>query len=89
MDENTLIGSMSENLILHLLIDDNQSREKEVSQVMGKPFPAVSYHATTSEISNTGKDIAMDDKVITKELGKVGVNSPERGAGRKETDQNQ
>ena len=25
--------------------------------------------------SNTGKDIAMDDKVITKELGKVGVNS--------------
>ncbi len=65
MDGNTLIGSMSENLILQLLMDDHQSREKEVSQVMGKPFPAVSYHASASEIS---KLISKDNTAVMVQL---------------------
>jgi cystathionine beta-synthase len=65
MNGNTSIGSMSENLILHLLMEDNQSREKDVSQVMGKPFPAVSYHATASEIS---KLISKDNTAVMVQL---------------------
>ena len=65
MEGNTLIGSMSENLILQLLMDDHQSREKEVAQVMGKPFPSVGYHASVSDIS---KLISKDNTAVMVQL---------------------
>jgi cystathionine beta-synthase len=65
MDGSIALGSMSENLILQLLMEDGQSREKEISEVMGKPFPAVSYHATASEIS---KLISKDNTAVMVQL---------------------
>jgi cystathionine beta-synthase len=65
MDGSKLIGSMSENLILQLLMDDHQSREKDVSQVMGKPFPSVSYNASMSDIS---KMISKDNTAVMVQL---------------------
>ena len=65
LENNTLVGSMSENLILQLLMDDHQSREREVGQVMGKKFPAVNYHASVSEIS---KLISKDNTAVMVQL---------------------
>lgn len=62
---NQIVGSMSEKLILNLLMDDSQSRDKEVTEVMGRPFPAVSYHATASEIS---KLISKDNTAVMVQL---------------------
>ena len=65
LENNTLVGSMSENLILQLLMDDHQSREREVGQVMGRKFPAVNYHASVSEIS---KLISKDNTAVMVQL---------------------
>jgi cystathionine beta-synthase len=65
LENNVLVGSMSENLILQLLMDDNLSREKQVGQVMGRGFPAVAYHASVSEIS---KLISKDNTAVMVQL---------------------
>ncbi len=65
LENNTLVGSMSENLILQLLMDDNLSRESPIGQVMGKKFPAVNYHASVSEIS---KLISKDNTAVMVQL---------------------
>ncbi|MBS1619912.1 MAG: pyridoxal-phosphate dependent enzyme [Bacteroidetes bacterium] len=65
MENNELVGSMSENLILQLLMDDHQSREREVGQVMGGKFPAVAYHASVSDIS---RQISKDNTAVMVQL---------------------
>ncbi|MCW3127582.1 MAG: pyridoxal-phosphate dependent enzyme [Bacteroidetes bacterium] len=65
LENNTLVGSMSENLILQLLMDDHQSRERQVGQVMGRKFPSVNYHASVSEIS---KLISKDNTAVMVQL---------------------
>ena len=66
MDGNEIKGSISEHLILRLLIDDHTAREREVGQVMGMPFPIVKYHSPASDIS----------KLISKENSAVLVQLP-------------
>lgn len=65
LENNILVGSMSENLILQLLMDDNLSRERQIGQVMGRKFPAVNYHASVSEIS---KLISKDNTAVMVQL---------------------
>ena len=63
---NEIKGSLSEHLILQLLMDDHGAREREVGLVMGKPFPIVKYHSPASDIS----------KLISKENSAVLVQLP-------------
>lgn len=64
MNENELVGSISENTILQLLMEDAANRESQVKNAMGKPFPIVSLQATATEIS---KQISKNNTaVITK-----------------------
>ena len=65
IEGSKIVGSMSENLILQLLMDDHQSRDKEIGQIMGKPFPSVNYHAPLTEIS---KMISKDNTAVMVQL---------------------
>lgn len=41
MDSNELVGSLTESVILNRLIENPESRDEKVRDVMGKPFPIV------------------------------------------------
>ena len=56
---------MSENLILQLLMDDHQSRERHIGQVMGGKFPSVAYNASVSDIS---RQISKDNTAVMVQL---------------------
>jgi cystathionine beta-synthase len=66
MENNKIIGSISESAVLNLLLENVNVREQEVKSVMGKPFPHVSWHSTSNEIS----------KLITRENSAVLVEKP-------------
>lgn len=51
MKENKMVGSITENGILQLLVDDSNKRDSKVESVMAKPFPIVHLQATAAEIS--------------------------------------
>jgi cystathionine beta-synthase len=65
MEGNEIKGSVSEHLILQLLMEDNSAREREIGQVMGKPFPSVKYQAPASDIS---KLISKDNTAVMVQL---------------------
>lgn len=65
LEDNRLVGSMSENLILQLLMDDHQSRERSVGEVMGGGFPSVAYNASVSDIS---RYISKDNTAVMVQL---------------------
>jgi cystathionine beta-synthase len=66
MENNKIIGSISESAVLNLLLENVNVREQEVKSVMGKPFPHVGWHSTSNEIS----------KLITRENSAVLVEKP-------------
>lgn len=51
MDNMEPIGSITENMILHLLMENPYFRDEEVGKVMGKPFPVVNLQASATDIS--------------------------------------
>jgi cystathionine beta-synthase len=51
MEGDTIKGSISENLILRLLVDNPAMKIEEVGKVMNKPFPFVDLKTPVSEIS--------------------------------------
>ena len=66
MENNKIIGSISESAVLNLLLENVNVREQEVKSVMGKPFPHVGWNSTSNEIS----------KLITRENSAVLVEKP-------------
>jgi cystathionine beta-synthase len=59
------VGSITENRILHLLMENPYYRDTELSKVMGAPFPYVGLNHTAAEIS----------KLISKENSAVLVKT--------------
>ncbi len=51
MEGDSIKGSISENLILRLLVDNPAMKIEEVGKVMNKPFPFVDLKTPVSEIS--------------------------------------
>lgn len=51
VENNEVVGSITENMILHLLMDNPYFRDSEVKKVMGKPFPVVSLNTSAVEVS--------------------------------------
>lgn len=51
MEGDSIKGSISENLILRLLVDNPTMKIEEVGKVMNKPFPFVDLKTPVSEIS--------------------------------------
>lgn len=51
MEGGSIKGSISENLILRLLVDNPAMKTEEVGKVMNKPFPFVDLKTPVSEIS--------------------------------------
>lgn len=66
MENEKIIGSISESAVLNLLLENVNVREQEVKSVMGKPFPHVGWHSTSNEIS----------KLITRDNSAVLVEKP-------------
>jgi cystathionine beta-synthase len=66
MENNQIIGSISESTVLNLLLENRNVREQDVKSVMGKPFPHVGWHSTSNEIS----------KLITRDNSAVLVEKP-------------
>ncbi len=51
VENNEPVGSITENMILHLLMENPYYRDSSVGKVMGKAFPVVELNATANEIS--------------------------------------
>ncbi len=51
-DGEHIVGSINDNTILNLLIEDPYSREKPVSEIMGKPFMFVGLDNTVDALSS-------------------------------------
>jgi cystathionine beta-synthase len=67
--ENEIIGSITENTILKLLMENPYYRDSKIEAVMEKPFPTVSLQATAAEISKyiSKKNTAVITKTNTGE----------------------
>jgi cystathionine beta-synthase len=51
VENGEVVGSITENMILHLLMENPYFRDSEVKSVMGKAFPIVSLNASAVEVS--------------------------------------
>lgn len=68
--ENEVVGSITENSILQLLMENPYYRDSKIETVMSKPFPTVSLQATATEISKhiSKSNTAVLTKTNTGEL---------------------
>ncbi len=60
-DNGSIVGAVSEHVILDKLLNDPNDALKEVAEVMAKPFPFVELNATTREISSL---ISKDNSAV-------------------------
>jgi len=68
IENEKVLGSISENKILHLLIDNPEAKTAKVGDVMAKAFPFVDWNSTSTDIS---KHITKDNSavLVTKPTG--------------------
>jgi cystathionine beta-synthase len=72
IENEKVIGSISENKILHLLIDNPEAKTAKVGDVMAKAFPFVDWNSTSTDIS---KHITKDNSavLVTKPTGDLAI----------------
>lgn len=66
-----VVGSLTENMILQLLMENPFNKDNEVGKVMGKPFPFVDLNATAQDIS---KLINKDNSAVLVKENSGAVN---------------
>ncbi|MFN8316395.1 MAG: pyridoxal-phosphate dependent enzyme [Chitinophagales bacterium] len=72
IENEKVLGSISENKILHLLIDNPNAKTAKVGDVMAKAFPFVDWNSTSTDIS---KHITKDNSavLVTKPTGDLAI----------------
>ena len=72
IENEKVLGSISENKILHLLIDNPEAKTAKVGDVMAKAFPFVDWNSTSTDIS---KHITKDNSavLVTKPTGDLAI----------------
>jgi cystathionine beta-synthase len=72
IENEKVLGSISENKILHLLIDNPNAKTSKVGDVMAKAFPFVDWNSTSTDIS---KHITKDNSavLVTKPTGDLAI----------------
>ncbi len=72
IENEKVIGSIAENKILHLLIDNPEAKTAKVGDVMAKAFPFVDWNSTSTDIS---KHITKDNSavLVTKPTGDLAI----------------